>query len=62
MGKSVMIALGAVLAGYNLGKTARSKGFLSAAGSLAATALTGYAMYQVMMPVTQNLINKTLGE
>lgn len=62
MGQNMIIALGAALVGFNLGKTAKSKGFLAAAGSLATTALTGYAVYRVMFPVTQQLIAKTLGE
>jgi hypothetical protein len=62
MGTKAIIALGALLAGYSLGKTARQKGLLAAAGSLAATALAGYAMYQVTVPVAQSLIHQTLGE
>lgn len=56
MRENLLLAVGAALVGFNLGKTARTKGFVAAGGSLAAQAITGYAVYRVMAKIMQNTL------
>jgi hypothetical protein len=62
MGSNALLALGAALVGFNLGKTARKKGFVAAGGAIALQALTGFAVYRVMSTVYQNTLAQTIGE
>lgn len=62
MGSNLLLAFGAALVGFRLGNTAKKDGFLAAGANLAATALTGYAVYRIMYPVTEQLVKRTLGE